>query len=883
MPSASVGRLRFLVGTDDFFFPYAISAACFLPLGATWAWVFFHAYVDIARYEDLCAKTTVEEYTPLGTAVFVEGCVLTGLFFFVAAASAACAYVATRGTILQESKRVLAIPLAAASSLATVCLFIPIVLFLVSIHWYMQIPCVEQLFADLTEARVFQTNPIWRLTGMCIFSLVFVLGSIISNVVLLQSRRGFSDRVQRCCHAAGLCCGCSESLAETEGGGAPIGEDVTDIMARIFVPLPLVLSDILAGGILLAALQRRRRERELAARLPHEQMPPEQVVAATGSMLTPPSLPLRAEDVKRSLVSSTYSETGWLAVDDPTLKEAEHFLHWAEVAYGVDNSQAYQEMTEQLGQWPSSASTQTSQRDATEPANEEIFDRMHLLRKFARHPMKTGLDITYGPRKGRSHDAERGSSKAPADKRAARWRVIIVKRLGIRDEDILDMQLENKALGNVPYFVALDRRRQKVILSIRGSASVQDAFTDMITTAAPLATLFAVGGLFGKAVTADTSNVTNATAGKAAAAAEDGADEAEAAEAMADAAKASEDIAAAAPNLRAKAAPGWQQALAACGEAHNAGAREFDDKTYPGGYAHRGVLLSAVKLLECVRDTGVLAAAVKEHADWGVVITGHSLGAGLAALIGMALRVELGDRLSCWAFCPPGGLVSVEQAINMSGYVTSVLHAKDPVSRMTWRSLEKLRDELMVAIASSRVNKNALWWRRFAPLSDPDALSPAHLLHDDVPTDDSEVQRALQRYRKGVKNAQLLEGPNVHLQFWAPGQLIFLRRLKAEGDTETGPSTTEGDIENGVRPGGMSTPAAADGGGGGGGGGSGGSGRMYHAAWITFDRVEAEGLLTSNSAADDHNLVRVCSALRQSRVHVGNDQLAAAAAAAPAP
>lgn len=107
--------------------------------------------------------------------------------------------------------------------------------------------------------------------------------------------------------------------------------------------------------------------------------------------------------------------------------------------------------------------------------------------------------------------------------------------------------------------------------------------------------------------------------------------------------------------------------------------------------------------------------------------------------------------------------------------------------------------------------------------------------------------------------------------------------VQAEGDTETGPSTTEGDIENGVRPGGMSTPAAADGGGGGGGGGSGGSGRMYHAAWITFDRVEAEGLLTSNSAADDHNLVRVCSALRQSRVHVGNDQLAAAAAAAPAP
>lgn len=51
-------------------------------------------------------------------------------------------------------------------------------------------------------------------------------------------------------------------------------------------------------------------------------------------------------------------------------------------AYGVDNSQAYQEMTEQLGQWPSTASTQAPHRDATEPTNEEIFDRMHLLRKY---------------------------------------------------------------------------------------------------------------------------------------------------------------------------------------------------------------------------------------------------------------------------------------------------------------------------------------------------------------------------------------------------------------------------------------------------------------------------------------------------------------------
>lgn len=174
-------------------------------------------------------------------------------------------------------------------------------------------------------------------------------------------------------------------------------------------------------------------------------------------------------------------------------------------------------------------------------------------RRFARHPMKTGLDITYGPRKVRyasvfgiiGHDlghcnsnmmlclglccgcrggatmrsaaaaklpqisgqragassSSRGWGSATRTFWTCNWRTrsrtpppplcparltVLTPHLSIRFvlsicwRRTIRFELwrvlhfpGGQALGNVPYFVALDRRRQKVILSIRGSASVQ--------------------------------------------------------------------------------------------------------------------------------------------------------------------------------------------------------------------------------------------------------------------------------------------------------------------------------------------------------------------------------------------------------------------------
>ncbi|PNH00433.1 Sn1-specific diacylglycerol lipase alpha, partial [Tetrabaena socialis] len=136
-------------------------------------------------------------------------------------------------------------------------------------------------------------------------------------------------------------------------------------------------------------------------------------------------------------------------------------------------------------------------------------------------------------------------------------------------------------------------------------------------------------------------------------------------------------------------------------------------------WAHSGVLAATLAILKDIQGEGVLAAAlerwsdVKEERDevlrrlpseraksvakraggafvgWRVVLTGHSLGAGVAALLGPLLREQF-PNLRCWAFAPPGGLMSPQAASLTRDYCVSVVHAKDMIPRLAVASMEQL-------------------------------------------------------------------------------------------------------------------------------------------------------------------------------------------------
>lgn len=129
-------------------------------------------------------------------------------------------------------------------------------------------------------------------------------------------------------------------------------------------------------------------------------------------------------------------------------------------------------------------------------------------------------------------------------------------------------------------------------------------------------------------------------------------------------------------------------------------------------FAHAGMLSCMRDIRERIVQRGildeVLATGGKAH-GYRVVCTGHSLGAGIAALLALALRARLGDGVRYVGFNPPGCVVSpalAEEIERHLGWYSLVL-AQDWISRMSLRSLQFLREEVLDELMCNRHSK--LW------------------------------------------------------------------------------------------------------------------------------------------------------------------------------
>lgn len=75
-------------------------------------------------------------------------------------------------------------------------------------------------------------------------------------------------------------------------------------------------------------------------------------------------------------------------------------------------------------------------------------------------------------------------------------------------------------------------------------------------------------------------------------------------------------------------------------------------------------------------------------------VAGHSLGAGVAALMTLRLKDKY-PSAKCWAFCPPGGLMSANLSHAAQGFVNCVVVGKDIVPRLSVVNIGRLIDELV--------------------------------------------------------------------------------------------------------------------------------------------------------------------------------------------
>ncbi|KOB77938.1 putative neural stem cell-derived dendrite regulator [Operophtera brumata] len=118
--------------------------------------------------------------------------------------------------------------------------------------------------------------------------------------------------------------------------------------------------------------------------------------------------------------------------------------------------------------------------------------------------------------------------------------------------------------------------------------------------------------------------------------------------------------------------------------------------------AHKGMSMGAAKMLK--RLLPVLDRTFQQFPHYDLILTGHSLGAGVAVLVGLKLRPRY-PHLKVYAFSTPAGLISREAARFTESFVMTVGVGDDLVMRLSVHSIENLRTKIIQTIHATKLPK----------------------------------------------------------------------------------------------------------------------------------------------------------------------------------
>ncbi|KAG5681216.1 hypothetical protein PVAND_010670 [Polypedilum vanderplanki] len=120
---------------------------------------------------------------------------------------------------------------------------------------------------------------------------------------------------------------------------------------------------------------------------------------------------------------------------------------------------------------------------------------------------------------------------------------------------------------------------------------------------------------------------------------------------------------------------------------------------------HKGMVQAAVYIRNKLQEENLIDKALNHCPErgtqnFGLIITGHSLGGGTAAILAILLKQDFAN-LECYSYSPPGGLLSMPAVKFSYDFITSVVVGKDVVPRIGLHQMESLRADLINAIQRS--------------------------------------------------------------------------------------------------------------------------------------------------------------------------------------
>ncbi|XP_047693689.1 diacylglycerol lipase-beta isoform X2 [Prionailurus viverrinus] len=203
--------------------------------------------------------------------------------------------------------------------------------------------------------------------------------------------------------------------------------------------------------------------------------------------------------------------------------------------------------------------------------------------------------------------------------------------------------------------------------------------------------------------------------------------------------------------------------------------------------AHKGISQAARYVYQRLINDGILSQAFSIAPEYRLVVVGHSLGAGAAALLAILLRSSY-PQVRCYAFSPPRGLLSKSLYEHSKNFTVSLVLGKDIIPRLSVTNLEDLKKRILRVIAHCNKPKYKIllrgcWYELFG--GDPDNL-PTELdggaqghLTQPLLGEQSLLTHGSPTY--SFSSDSPLESPAKYPHLYPPGRIIHLEEEGTSG------------------------------------------------------------------------------------------------------
>ncbi|XP_032250021.1 sn1-specific diacylglycerol lipase beta isoform X1 [Phoca vitulina] len=203
--------------------------------------------------------------------------------------------------------------------------------------------------------------------------------------------------------------------------------------------------------------------------------------------------------------------------------------------------------------------------------------------------------------------------------------------------------------------------------------------------------------------------------------------------------------------------------------------------------AHKGISQAARYVYQRLVDDGILSQAFSIAPEYRLVVVGHSLGAGAAALLAIMLRSAY-PHVRCYAFSPPRGLLSKSLYEYSKNFIVSLVLGKDVIPRLSVTNLEDLKKRILRVIAHCNKPKYQIllygcWYELFggSPDNFPTELDGGAQgdLTQPLLGEQSLLTRGSPTY--SFSSDSPLESPTKYPPLYPPGRIIHLEEEGASG------------------------------------------------------------------------------------------------------